>query len=266
MPSVPESRGREAPARVREMPGAARGVRCVHRGDAGDGPERCVSGSGVQAPTIRNPRAPPGGAGPLLCKSVRLAPGRRSGKPVKNYCKLRAAGKSTSCWLVWRLDRWGRSVTDLLSSLQELEHLGVGFVSLTEALDLTTPAGRAMAGLLAIFADMRSSKRKFCGNELARDWRTPGRTASAWAGPQPLRCTPRRSGNCIAQASAKPKSTASSGLGALPSAESWAIPPRNRSARLRYAGLPKAHDVVVRSHSDMSLANQDYICQTDGLR
>jgi len=54
--------------------------------------------------------------------------------------------------LVWRLDRWGRSVTDLLTTLQELEHLGVGFVSLTEALDLTTPAGRAMAGLLAVFA------------------------------------------------------------------------------------------------------------------
>lgn len=55
--------------------------------------------------------------------------------------------------LVWRLDRWGRSVTDLLATLQELEHLGVGLVSLTEPLDLTTPAGRAMAGLLAIFAE-----------------------------------------------------------------------------------------------------------------
>jgi DNA invertase Pin-like site-specific DNA recombinase len=55
--------------------------------------------------------------------------------------------------LVWRLDRWGRSVTDLLATLQELEHLGVGFVSLTETLDLTTPAGRAMAGLLAVFAE-----------------------------------------------------------------------------------------------------------------
>ena len=38
-------------------------------------------------------------------------------------------------------------------TLQELEHLGVGFVSLTEALDLTTPAGRAMAALLAVFAE-----------------------------------------------------------------------------------------------------------------
>jgi putative DNA-invertase from lambdoid prophage Rac len=54
--------------------------------------------------------------------------------------------------LVWRLDRWGRSVTDLLATLQELEHLGVGFVSLSEALDLTTAAGRAMAAMLAVFA------------------------------------------------------------------------------------------------------------------
>jgi len=55
--------------------------------------------------------------------------------------------------LVWRLDRWGRSVADLVSTLQELQNLGVGFVSLTEALDLTTPAGRAMAGLLSVFAE-----------------------------------------------------------------------------------------------------------------
>jgi DNA invertase Pin-like site-specific DNA recombinase len=55
--------------------------------------------------------------------------------------------------LVWRLDRWGRSVADLLATLQELQHLDVGFVSLTEALDLTTPAGRAMAALLAVFAE-----------------------------------------------------------------------------------------------------------------
>ncbi len=55
--------------------------------------------------------------------------------------------------LVWRLDRWGRSVADLLATLQELDHLGVGFVSLTEALDLTTPTGRAMAALLAVFAE-----------------------------------------------------------------------------------------------------------------
>ena len=55
--------------------------------------------------------------------------------------------------LVWRLDRWGRSLADLVVTLKELAELGVGFVSLTEALDLTTPTGRAMAGLLSVFAD-----------------------------------------------------------------------------------------------------------------
>lgn len=54
--------------------------------------------------------------------------------------------------LVWKLDRWGRSLIDLMVSLQELQALGVGFVSITEALDFTTPLGKAMAGMLAVFA------------------------------------------------------------------------------------------------------------------
>jgi DNA invertase Pin-like site-specific DNA recombinase len=54
--------------------------------------------------------------------------------------------------LVWRLDRWGRSLVDLVVTLKELADLGIAFVSLTEALDLTTPTGRAMAGLLSVFA------------------------------------------------------------------------------------------------------------------
>ena len=55
--------------------------------------------------------------------------------------------------VVWRLDRWGRSLADLVSTLQELHELGIGFISLSEALDFTTPTGRAMAGMLAVFAE-----------------------------------------------------------------------------------------------------------------
>ena len=55
--------------------------------------------------------------------------------------------------LVWRLDRLGRSLVDLVVTLKELAQLGVSFVSLTEALDLTTPTGRAMAGSLSVFAE-----------------------------------------------------------------------------------------------------------------
>ena len=59
--------------------------------------------------------------------------------------------------LVWRLDRWGRSLVDLVVTLKELAELGVTFVSLTEALDLTAPTGRAMAGLLSVFAEFEHS-------------------------------------------------------------------------------------------------------------
>jgi len=55
--------------------------------------------------------------------------------------------------VVWRLDRWGRSLVDLIATLQELTALKVGFISLSEALDLTTPSGRAFAGMLAVFAE-----------------------------------------------------------------------------------------------------------------
>jgi putative DNA-invertase from lambdoid prophage Rac len=54
--------------------------------------------------------------------------------------------------IVWRLDRWGCSLADLVTTLKELSEIYVGFVSLNEAIDLTTPSGRALAGMLAVFA------------------------------------------------------------------------------------------------------------------
>lgn len=55
--------------------------------------------------------------------------------------------------VVWKLDRWGRSLAGLINELQDLNELNVGFVSITEALDFTTPSGKAMAGMLAVFAE-----------------------------------------------------------------------------------------------------------------
>jgi putative DNA-invertase from lambdoid prophage Rac len=67
---------------------------------------------------------------------------------------MRAARRrDIDCVLVWKLDRWGRSLHDLVSTLKELTDLEVGFVSLTEAVDLNTALGRAMAGVLSVFAE-----------------------------------------------------------------------------------------------------------------
>jgi putative DNA-invertase from lambdoid prophage Rac len=40
-----------------------------------------------------------------------------------------------------------------VTSLQELIHAGVAFVSVSESIDLTTPTGKAMAGMIAVFAE-----------------------------------------------------------------------------------------------------------------
>ncbi|MBM4128098.1 MAG: helix-turn-helix domain-containing protein [Nitrospira sp.] len=62
--------------------------------------------------------------------------------------------------VVWRLDRLGRTAKGLLTLLDELQQLGVGFVSLREGFDLNTPAGRLMAGVLASVAAYETEVRK----------------------------------------------------------------------------------------------------------
>jgi putative DNA-invertase from lambdoid prophage Rac len=66
---------------------------------------------------------------------------------------LAAKQRKIDVIVVWKLDRWGRSLSGLITELKDLIALGVGFVSVTEALDFTTPSGKAMAGMLAVFAE-----------------------------------------------------------------------------------------------------------------
>ena len=82
--------------------------------------------------------------------------------------------------LVWRLDRWGRSVTDLLATLQELEHLGVGFVSLTEASG-SDHAGRSRDGRIAgRFRGVRA--RDSAGENQGWLGACPTERANGWVG------------------------------------------------------------------------------------
>lgn len=104
-------------------------------------------------------------------------------RPVREEVMAAARRRDIDIVLVWRLDRWGRSLADLVITLKELQELGVAFVSLTEALDLTTPTGRAMAGMVAVFAEFEReirSERVRAGIEQARrEGRPLGRPRSA---------------------------------------------------------------------------------------
>ncbi len=55
--------------------------------------------------------------------------------------------------VVWKLDRFGRSLRQLVMALEELSGLGVGFISYQDNLDLTTPQGRLMFHITAAMAE-----------------------------------------------------------------------------------------------------------------
>ena len=59
--------------------------------------------------------------------------------------------------IVWKLDRLGRSLRDLITMLDDLKAQGVKFHSLTEAIDTTTPTGRAMWQMIGILAELERS-------------------------------------------------------------------------------------------------------------
>jgi DNA invertase Pin-like site-specific DNA recombinase len=58
--------------------------------------------------------------------------------------------------VVWRLDRLGRSVRDLIDTIAELDDRGVGFRSLQEAIDTTTAGGRLLLHVFASLAQFES--------------------------------------------------------------------------------------------------------------
>jgi DNA invertase Pin-like site-specific DNA recombinase len=80
--------------------------------------------------------------------------GSRDTRPRRYDCLQRAFRGEFDVILVWKLDRWSRSTLDALLTLSEIHSRGLAFVSATEGLDFTTPYGRAMAGLLAVFAQL----------------------------------------------------------------------------------------------------------------
>ncbi len=75
------------------------------------------------------------------------------------------------CLVVWKLDRLGRSLSHLLTIVEDLKKRGIGFRSLTEHLDTTTPQGEllfAIFGALAQFERALTRERVIAGLAAAR--------------------------------------------------------------------------------------------------
>lgn len=74
--------------------------------------------------------------------------------------------------VVWKLDRLARSLKQLIETVEGLEGQGIGFRSLTEAIDTTTPGGKLVFHLFAALAEFERSmirERTNAGLKAARD-------------------------------------------------------------------------------------------------
>jgi DNA invertase Pin-like site-specific DNA recombinase len=83
--------------------------------------------------------------------------GSKDSRPDLNRLMADASQRKFDAVLVWKIDRWGRSLKHLVTSLAELDAYGVAFVSLRDSLDLSTPSGRLMMQLLGAMAEFERS-------------------------------------------------------------------------------------------------------------
>lgn len=79
--------------------------------------------------------------------------GAKESRPALNRMMADARRRKFDVLAVWKLDRFGRSLKHVVTSLADLQSLGITFVSLRDGFDLTTPSGRAMLGMVAVMAE-----------------------------------------------------------------------------------------------------------------
>lgn len=97
--------------------------------------------------------------------------GAKDRRPALDRILRDALRRRFDVLVCWRLDRLGRNLKHLVTLLDELQSLGVSFVSLGEGIDCTTPAGRLqlhILGALAEFERARISERVQAGLARAR--------------------------------------------------------------------------------------------------
>lgn len=79
--------------------------------------------------------------------------GSKDSRPALNRLMADAGRRKFDVVLVWKLDRFGRSLRHLVNAIAELEARGVAFVSFRDNLDLTTPSGRLMFQIIGAMAE-----------------------------------------------------------------------------------------------------------------
>lgn len=97
--------------------------------------------------------------------------GAKDRRPALDELVKHARRRRFDVLVCWRLDRLGRNLKHLITLLEDLQALGVAFVSLAEGIDATTPAGKLqmhILGAIAEFERERIRERVMAGLQRAR--------------------------------------------------------------------------------------------------
>jgi DNA invertase Pin-like site-specific DNA recombinase len=84
--------------------------------------------------------------------------GAKDRRPALDQLLADARRRRFDVLVCWRLDRLGRNLKHLVTLLEELQALGIAFVSLNEGIDATTPAGKLQMHILAAIAEFERSR------------------------------------------------------------------------------------------------------------
>ena len=97
--------------------------------------------------------------------------GSKESRPALNRLMADAHRRRFDAVLVWKIDRFGRSLKHLVTALADLDAYGVAFISLRDNFDLSTPTGRLMFAVIGAMAEFELSltkERVKCGLVNAR--------------------------------------------------------------------------------------------------
>jgi DNA invertase Pin-like site-specific DNA recombinase len=86
------------------------------------------------------------------------ASGTKDSRPALDRLIKDAKRRKFDVVVTWKLDRLGRNLKHLIILLDDLQALGVAFVSLNEGIDATTPAGRLQMHVLGAIAEFERSR------------------------------------------------------------------------------------------------------------
>src|SRR5439155_20884413 len=84
--------------------------------------------------------------------------GAKDRRPALDQLVADARRRKVDVVVCWRLDRLGRSLKHLITLLEELQTLGVAFISLAEGIDATTPAGKLQMHILGAIAEFEKGR------------------------------------------------------------------------------------------------------------